>query len=111
MLKETVSRDFLLQVFFHESCSPKPLKLTLGSIQIFRKLVEIFASHGAPLVSTTPVLNNGEIILDCLHIKENFYLYVNSNGTTQRCPYKIFKTFLIEDFLFVIDVNDTGGAS
>ncbi len=30
-LKGTVSRDFLLFRFFHESPSPKPLKLILGS--------------------------------------------------------------------------------
>ncbi len=35
--KGTVSRDFLLQVFFmnHESSSPKPPKITLGSFRIF----------------------------------------------------------------------------
>jgi hypothetical protein len=32
-----VSRDFLLQVFFHESSSPKPLKITLVSFKIFSK--------------------------------------------------------------------------
>jgi hypothetical protein len=34
-LKGTVSRDFLFQVFFHESSSLKPLKITLGSFQFF----------------------------------------------------------------------------
>jgi hypothetical protein len=34
-LKGTVSQDFLLQGFFHESSSPKPLKLTLGSVRVF----------------------------------------------------------------------------
>jgi hypothetical protein len=33
-----VSRDFLLQVFFHESPSPKPLIITLGSFRIFSKI-------------------------------------------------------------------------
>jgi hypothetical protein len=33
-----VSRDFLLQVFFHESPSPQPLIITLGSFQIFSKI-------------------------------------------------------------------------
>ncbi len=40
-------------------------------------------------------------ILDCLHLevnlKKKIYQYVNS--TTQRWPHKIFKTFLIENFL------------
>jgi hypothetical protein len=39
-------------------------------------------------------------ILGCRHLKENLaakiYIYVNS--TTQRCPNKIIKNFLIEDF-------------
>ncbi len=39
---------------FHESSSPKPLKVTLGSFRIFQKFAEIFTSQGAPLVSTTP---------------------------------------------------------
>jgi hypothetical protein len=34
-LKGTVSQDFLLQVFFHESYSSKPLKITLELFQIF----------------------------------------------------------------------------
>ncbi len=38
MVKGTVSRDFLLQVFFHESPSPKPLKIMLGSSRIFLKI-------------------------------------------------------------------------
>ncbi len=38
MLKGTVSRDFLLQVFFHESPSPKPLKIKVGSFRIFSKI-------------------------------------------------------------------------
>jgi hypothetical protein len=37
VFKGTVSRDFLLW-FFYESSSPKPLKITLGSFQIFRKI-------------------------------------------------------------------------
>jgi hypothetical protein len=69
-----------------------------------------FASQVAPLVSTIPVVNCQRcqrhrwqiigIVSDCLHLKvnlkENNFLYVNS--TTQRCPNKIIKTFLIVDF-------------
>ncbi len=47
----TLSRDFA-SGFFHESSSPKPLKITLGSFQIFSKLVETFASQVAPMEST-----------------------------------------------------------
>ncbi len=42
--------------FFHESSSPKHLKITF---EFFRKFAEIFASQGTPQVSTTPVKNMG----------------------------------------------------
>ncbi len=41
--------DFMLQVFFHDLSSPKSLKITLGSFQIFHKFAEF--------VSTTPVVH------------------------------------------------------
>ncbi len=37
-LKGTVRRNFLLQVFFHESVSPKPLIIPLGPFQFFAKI-------------------------------------------------------------------------
>jgi hypothetical protein len=43
--------------FFHELSPPKPLKITLGSLRLFRKFAEVFASQGAPTVSMTPVAN------------------------------------------------------
>jgi hypothetical protein len=36
--KGTVSGDFLLLVFFHESVSPKPLIIPLGPFGIFSKI-------------------------------------------------------------------------
>jgi hypothetical protein len=36
--KGTVSQDFLLQVFFHESSFPKPLRIKLGPFQYFSKI-------------------------------------------------------------------------
>ncbi len=33
-----MSRNFFLQIFFHESSSPKPLKITLGSFENFWKI-------------------------------------------------------------------------
>jgi hypothetical protein len=56
-LKGTVSRDFFASGFFHESVSPQPQNIPLGPFQFFRKFAEIFASKGAPPVSTTPVAN------------------------------------------------------
>jgi hypothetical protein len=49
--KGTVSRAFA-SGFFHESVSPQPQSIPLRS---FRKFAEIFASQGAPPVSTTTV--------------------------------------------------------
>ncbi len=43
--------------FFHESSSPMPEKITLGSFKFFRKFVEIFESQGAPLISMTLAVN------------------------------------------------------
>jgi hypothetical protein len=57
-----------------------------------------------------------------VNLKEKMYIYVNS--TIQRCPNKIIKIFLIEDFFSFatgvnvnvndndndnVNVNDTGG--
>jgi len=44
--------DFRLQVFFHESVSPKPLWVPIP-FQFFRKFAEIFATQCAPPVSLT----------------------------------------------------------
>jgi hypothetical protein len=38
IIKWTVSRDFLLQGFYHESSSSMPLKIILGSFSIFSKI-------------------------------------------------------------------------
>jgi hypothetical protein len=133
--KGTVSRDFLLQVFFNESPSPKPLKITLGSFQIFinsRRYSQVKVHHryqrpwlqilppvplvlltpvtNLPLVSTTLVANCYQVRWDwgqimgpisgCRLLKVNLKtkIYICINSSTQRCPNKIIKIFLIEDF-------------
>jgi hypothetical protein len=53
-LKGTVSRDFLLLVFFMNQFPPHHRVFHLDRFEIFRKFAEIFASQGAPPVSTTP---------------------------------------------------------
>jgi hypothetical protein len=64
-----VSRDFFI-LFFHKSFSPKPWKITSGSFRFFSKIGDIFASQGAPPVSTTsvadlqPVLTSPVVRLD-----------------------------------------------
>ncbi len=56
-------------LIFHESSSPKPLKITLGSFRIFSKIRRDI--HKVPLVLLMPVANNGTIS-DYLHLKVNF---------------------------------------
>ncbi len=43
--------------FSHESAYPKPLSITLGQFQFFRKFTEIFAAQGAPPVSVEKIFN------------------------------------------------------
>ena len=56
-IKGTVSRDFLLLVFFMNQFTPSSRVFHLDRFEFFRKFAEIFASQGAPPVSTTPVEN------------------------------------------------------
>jgi hypothetical protein len=56
VFKETVSQDFLVQVFFM-IIFPQAPENNMGIISNFSKICEIFASQGAPLVSSTPGAN------------------------------------------------------
>ena len=56
-VKGTVSRDFLLLVFFINQFPPSPRVFHLDRFEFFRKFAEIFADQGWPPVSTTPVAN------------------------------------------------------
>jgi hypothetical protein len=60
-----------------------------------------------PPVSTTPAANLPPVSLatisGCSHLK--MYIYVNS--TTQRCPNKIIKIFLLESFFHLPPVSLT----
>ncbi len=136
--------------FFHESPSPKPLKITLESIRMFSKICGYirksrcttgvndtggkFATgvndSGGKVAAgindtssrfATSINDTGGnfchqfrlccwhrwqimgTISGCRHLKVNlkakFYIYVNSS--TQRCPNKIIKNFLIEDFFYL----------
>jgi hypothetical protein len=55
--KGTVSRDFLLLVFFMNQFPPSPRVSHLDRFEFFLKFAEIFASQGAPPVSMTPAAN------------------------------------------------------
>jgi hypothetical protein len=57
ILKGTVSRDFLLPVFFLNQF-PQASDYTIRAVSnFFRKFAEIFVAQGLPPVSTTPVAN------------------------------------------------------
>ncbi len=56
-LKVTMSRDFLLLVFFMNQFPPSPRVSHWDRFKFFRKIAEIIASKGAPPVSATPVAN------------------------------------------------------
>jgi hypothetical protein len=62
VIKETVSRDFLLLVFFMGQFPLGPRVSHKDRFKFFRKFAEIFASQGAPPVSTTPVAKYGKHI-------------------------------------------------
>jgi hypothetical protein len=71
----------LLLVFFHESVSPQPQSIPLRPFQIFfAKFAEIFASHGAPAVSTTPVANFSIIFADVVDTGGKFATGVKDIG-------------------------------
>ncbi len=54
--RDSVTR-FSTSSFFHESVSPKPLSIPIGSFEFFRKFAEILAAQCAPPVTLTPVAN------------------------------------------------------
>jgi hypothetical protein len=54
--RDSVARFFCFR-FFHESSSPKPLKITLETFQIFLKFRRDIHSQGAPPVSMTQGAN------------------------------------------------------
>ncbi len=55
--KGTVSRDFLLLVFFMNQFAPSHRVFLEDSFEFFRKFAEIFGAQGLPPVSATPVAN------------------------------------------------------
>jgi hypothetical protein len=100
-LKGTVYPKFFASGFFHESSSPNPLKITLGSFWIFSKILrDIRKSRCTTGINDT----SGKFcrqyrrcswyrwqimrtISDCWHLKINLkeILYPYINSTTQRC--------------------------
>ncbi len=90
--KWTVSRDFLLLVFFLNQFPPHPKVFHLDRFEFFRKFAEIFATQGAPPVSTTPVANLPPV-----------------SATPSANFYTIFAGVVDTGGKFATGVNDTGG--
>jgi hypothetical protein len=91
-IKGTVSRDFLLLVFFMNQFPPSPRVFDLDRFEFFRKFAEIFACQGAPLVSRTPVANFSTTFASVVDTGGNFATGVNDTGGK-----------------FATGVNDAGG--
>jgi hypothetical protein len=69
-------------------------------------LVSTTLAVNLPPVSITMVANswnNIRLLTPLSELEGKNYLYVNS--TTQRCTSKIIKTYLIEDFFYLLPVN------
>jgi hypothetical protein len=76
-----VSRDFLLLVFFIIQFPPSPKVFHLDRFEFFRKFAEIFASQGAPPVSTTQVANFSPIFASVVDTGGKFTNGVNDAGS------------------------------
>jgi hypothetical protein len=66
--------------FFHESVSHQPQSIPLRPFWIFWKFAEIFASQGAPPVSTTPAANFSSIFTSVVDTDGKFAPGVNDTG-------------------------------
>jgi hypothetical protein len=99
----------LLQVFFHELSSPKPLKITSGPFKFFRKFTEIFASQGAPLVSTTPAANFATGTAGVVDTRGKFSTDVNDTCSKFALSCKYLREFLkkFETALMVLEETDS----
>ncbi len=118
-LKEHCHEIFCFRFFFHESPSPKPLKIILGSFQIFCKNSRRYSQakvhqqcqghrchwhrchwHRWQIMGT---------ISGCRHLKVNLKakIYINVNSSSQCCPKKIMKIFLIGVFFHLPPVSTT----
>ncbi len=75
-----MSRDFLPLAFFMNQFPPSPRVLHLDRFKFFRKFAEIFASQGAPPVSTTPVANFSSLFASVVDTGGKFATGVNDAG-------------------------------
>ncbi len=103
LLKGTVSRDFLLLVFFMNQFPPSSRVFHLDRFKFFRKFAEIFASQGAPPVSTTPVAKLPPVPTTPVANLPPVSATPVANFST------IFASFFDTGGKFAAGVNDTGG--
>ncbi len=83
--------------FFHESSSPKPLKIT-WSFQFFSK-IRWDVQHRWLIIGTI----SADYLRLKVNLKEKIYLYHNSS--TQRCVNKIMKTFQIKELFHLPPIS------
>jgi hypothetical protein len=101
-----VLRDFIASGFFHESSSPKPLKITLSSFLILSKIRGDIRKSRCTIGINSPVANLPPVSTTPAANLSKYSLYY-----PKVYKHNIYKTFLIEDlFPFATGVNDTGGA-
>ena len=70
----------MLLVFFMNQFPPSPRVFHLDRFDFFRKFAEIFASQGAPPVSTTPVANLPPVSTTLLKLVAKFAAGVVDTG-------------------------------
>ncbi len=100
-LKDSVTRFFATGLF-HESVFPQPQSIPLGPFRIFSKIRgDIRMSRGTTSINDTGrkqwEKNQTADTLKWTWRQKFIYMYY-VNSTIQRCPNKIIKNFLIEDF-------------
>ncbi len=106
IFKETVSRDFLLLVFFMNQFPPSPRVSHSDRFEFFRKFAEIFASKGAPPVSTTPVANLPPV--SKVHHRYQRHRWQICHRC-QRHRRQICHRYKRHRWQFATGINDTGG--
>ncbi len=82
----------MLLVFFMNQFPASPRVFHLNRFKFFRKFAEIFASQGAPPVSTTPVANLPKVSATLVANSSTIFAIVVDTGGK-----------------FATSVNDTGG--
>ncbi len=103
VVKGTVSGDFLLLVFFMNLFPPSPRVFRWDRFEFFRKFADIFASQGAPPVSTTPVANLPPV--SATPVANFFTIFAGVVDTSGKFATGVNDT----GGKFATGVNDTGG--